>query len=147
MLEQTRKREQILLRQNQTREETKAATDNLEEWIVAAEQVVAGSEETMLPLNSKLVSDASRLTQWSLERLEQQRKLHETLCKERLAQGEELFNHMNECFHSFVQAWPEISETEDPSSESELVICGREVVSRVENLRQRYNVSALNSSQ
>ena len=140
-MEQTHKREQILLHQNQTREETKAATDKFEEWVIEAEHIVAGSEEAMIPLNSKLISDASRLTQWNMDRLENQRNVHEALYEEKLPQGGELLEHMNECLQSFVKAWPEVADTQKLASESEMVICAREVVSRVENLRQRYTVS------
>ncbi|KAL5965768.1 hypothetical protein TSMEX_006503, partial [Taenia solium] len=139
MLEQTRKREQLLLSQSQAREETMGAANSLETWLHEAEGVVTTSRETMLPLNAKTIVDATRLTQWSLDRLEQQRNTHEAFCEEHLAQGAELLERMDECFQRFSDVWPEVSSSQDSSSDSEIVACAREVVSRVNLLKQRYS--------
>ncbi|VDM15794.1 unnamed protein product [Hydatigera taeniaeformis] len=139
MLEQTRKREQHLLAQRRTREETMEAANVLETWLREAEEVITTTRETMLPLNAMTIADATRLSQWSLNRLEQQRNAHEAFCEERLAQGEELLKNMDECFRKFTEIWPEVSNVQDSSSNSEIVVCAREVISRVNLLKQRYS--------
>lgn len=141
MLEQTRKREQILIVQRETHEEMTEAANALEIWLCEAEEVITTSQETMLPLNAKTIVDATRLTQWSLDRLEQQRNVHEAFCEEHLAQGAELLGRMDECFHRFTEVWPEVPTVQDSSSDSEIVVCAREVVSRANLLKQRYSVS------
>ncbi|KAH9285528.1 Nesprin-1 [Echinococcus granulosus] len=139
MLEQTRKREQLLRAQIQTQGKTMEVANTLETWLREAEGVITTSQESMLPLNAKTIADASRLTQWSLDRLEQQRNAHEAFCEERLAQGAELLSRMDECFQSFTEVWPEVAIVQGSSSDSEMVACAREVVSRVKLLKQRYS--------
>ncbi|VDN96923.1 unnamed protein product [Rodentolepis nana] len=137
MLEQTRKREQLLLKQSQTREAVIKAAESLEQWLSDAEHVVTTSLNTMLPMNNKTLTESACITQWSLDRLEQQRNAHVTFCDEHLLQGTEFFDTMNQCFESFVEVWP--MTTVNESAETEIVVCSKEVVSRVECLRQRYN--------
>nr|CDS27008.2 nesprin 1 [Hymenolepis microstoma] len=137
ILEQTRKREQLLLKQSQTREGVLKAAESLEQWLSEAELVVTTSLNTMLLMNNKTLAESACITQWSLDRLEQQRNAHEIFCDEHLLQGTEFFDTMNQSFESFVEVWPVITASE--SAETEIVVCAKEVVSRVECLRQRYN--------
>lgn len=142
MLEQTQKREQLLLKQSHTREAALKAAESLEEWLSEAEGVVTASMDSMLTLNAKTIAEAPRITQWSLDRLEQQRNIHESFCDTRLVQGTELLEVMNQCFEKFCEVWPGVTVNEDHNSDSEIVVCAREVVSRVDILRQRYEVSS-----
>lgn len=139
MLEQTRKREQLLHKQSQTREATLKSAEVLEQWLSDAENIVATSLDSMIPLNNKNFSESVHISQWNLDKLEQQRNVHETFCNERLLQGAELLESMNQCFESFVEVWPIASVTE--ATETEMAICTKEVLTKVEDLRRRYNVS------
>lgn len=139
MLEQTRKREQLLFKQSQTREAALKAAESLEQWLYDAERVVTASLDTILPLNNETLTESARITQWSLDRLENQRNAHETFCDEHLLQGTELLDTMNQCFESFAEVWPVVTANE--SAETEIVVCAKDVISRVESLRQRYSVS------
>ncbi|KAM7539973.1 hypothetical protein Aperf_G00000041104 [Anoplocephala perfoliata] len=138
MLDQTQKREQLLLKQSQTREAALKAAESFEEWLSEAESVAKASMDCMLPLNSRTVAEAQRITQWSLDRLEEQRNAHETFCDKRLVQGTELLEVTNQCFEKFSEVWPEVTVGKNHGSDTEIVAYAREVISRVMFLRQRY---------
>lgn len=140
MLEHTRRRENILKRQRQAREVTMDAANNLEKWVVEAEHIVNRSTEAVPPLTQSSLSGNARLTQWSLERLEEQRNAHESFCESRVNEGEELLKQMDDSFEDLMRVWPEISRKQSLASDSEVVVYTQVVVSRVDSLRKRYHV-------
>ncbi len=140
MLEQTRKRELLLSRQNHAREVTMDAANDFETWLVDAERIVARSMEAVPPLTQASLTGNARLTQWTFERLEEQRNLHETFFEERMEDGAKLLKTMDDCLDDLMRVWPEISVEQPLSSDSELVHYTREVNTRVQALHQRYTV-------
>ncbi|VDD77662.1 unnamed protein product [Mesocestoides corti] len=138
MLEQTLRRENLLIRQRQAREVTMSAADAFETWLVEAEGVITNSLDAVLPLNANNLIGATRLSHWSLHSLEEQRNAHETFCEERMEDGSVLLKNMDECYGKFMEIWPEISVAQPMASDSEAMVYIKEVVSRVKLLTQRY---------